>query len=165
MNYIMRHWGFILFFLCVVAISIALIAEYFFHILPCKMCLNQRYPYYFIISIFIVCYFINKKTNIWLYILTELAVLYGLFYSVWHIGIEQNLLTGPSSCSGRFGETNSVSDLKEQILNQDIINCNEISWSMLGLSAATLNSILLSLLLLFNTIYIFKIYNNDEEKI
>ena len=161
MNYIMRYWGIVLFILCVVAISSALIAEYFFHILPCKMCLNQRYPYYFIISIFIIFYFINKKTNIWLYILIELAVLYGLFYSVWHIGIEQNLL----SCAGRLEEANSVSDLKEQILNQTIINCNEIRWSMLGLSAATLNSILLSLLLLFNSIYIFKIYADKEKKI
>ena len=165
MNYIIRYWRVILFFLCVVAISSALIAEYFFHVLPCQMCLNQRYPYYFIISIFIVFYFINKTLNIWLYVLTELAVLYGLFYSVWHVGIEQNLFTGPSSCSEKLREANSVSDLKEQILNQDIINCNEISWSMLGLSAATLNSLLLFLLLLLNSIFIFKIYNNIEKKI
>ena len=165
MSYIIRYWGVIFFFLCVSAISSALIAEYFFHILPCQMCLNQRYPYYFIISIFIVFYFINKTSNIWPYIFTELAVLYGLFYSVWHVGIEQNLLTGPSSCSGKLEEGSSVSDLKEQIINQPIISCNEISWSMLGLSAATLNSLLLILLLLFNTIFISKIYKDDEKKI
>ena len=84
---------------------------------------------------------------------------------MWHVGIEQNLLTSPSSCSGKLGEANSVSDLKEQILNQAVINCNEISLSMLGLSAATLNSLLLFLLLLFNTIFIFKIYNDKEQKI
>ncbi len=165
MNYIMRYWGIIIFFLCVVTISSALIAEYIFHILPCQMCLNQRYPYYFIISIFIVCYFIKKASSIWLYILTELAVIYGLFYSVWHVGIEQNLLTGPSSCSRKLEVVNSVSDLKEQILNQTIINCNEISWSIFGLSAATLNSLLLFLLLLFNTIFISRIYRNNGKKI
>ena len=165
MNYIIRYWGVILFFLCVVAISSALIAEYFFHILPCQMCLNQRYPYYFIISIFIVFYFIKKMSNIWLYIFAELAVLYGLFFSVWHVGIEQNLLTGPSGCSGKLEKVNSVNDLKEQILNQAIVNCNEISWAILGISATTLNSLLLFLLLLFNTIFISKIYNNKEKKI
>ena len=165
MNYIIRYWGVILFFLCVVAISSALIAEYFFHILPCQMCLNQRYPYYFIISIFVVFYFITKKPNIWLYILTELSVLYGLFYSVWHVGIEQNLLTGPSSCSRKLEKANSVGDLKEQILNQSIINCNEITWSIFGLSAATLNSLLLFFLLLINTIFISKIYNKSGKKI
>ena len=165
MNYIIRYWGIIFFFLCVVAISSALIAEYFFHILPCQMCLNQRYPYYFIISIFIVFYFITKIPKIWLYVLSELAVLYGLFYSVWHVGIEQNLLTGPSSCFEKLEEGISVSDLKEQIFNQPIISCNEVSWSMLSLSAATLNSLLLFLLLLFNTIFISRIYKDDQKKI
>ena len=165
MNYIIRYWRVILFFLCVVAISSALIAEYFFHISPCQMCLNQRYPYYFIISIFIVCYFIKKTSNIWLYIFAELAVFYGLFYSLWHVAIEQNLLTGPSGCSRNLEKLNSVIDLKKYILNQDIINCNEIIWSMLGLSAATLNSFLLFFLLLFNTIFIFKIYNDSGKKI
>ena len=84
---------------------------------------------------------------------------------MWHVGIEQNLLTGPASCSGKFTEVSSVSDLKEQILNHEIISCNEISWSILGLSAATLNLLLLFLLLLFNTIFIFKVYNNDGMKI
>ena len=112
MNYIIRCWGVIIFFLCVAAISSALIAEYIFNILPCPMCLNQRYPYYFIISIFIIFYFAKKMPNIWFYILTELAVLYGLFYSVWHVGIEQNFLTGPSTCSGKLEKVNSAIDLK-----------------------------------------------------
>ena len=165
MNYIIRYWGIIIFFLSVFAISSALIAEYIFHILPCQMCLNQRYPYYFIISIFIVFYFIKKTSNMWFYILIELAVLYGLFYSVWHVGIEQNLLTGPSSCSRKLEKANSVGDLKEQILNQSIINCNEITWSLFGLSVATLNSLLLFFLLLINTIFISKIYNESGKKI
>ena len=165
MRYLIRYWAIIVFLLSVLAISNALIAEFIFHILPCEMCYNQRYPYYFIISIFIVFYFINKTSNIWLYVLVELAVLYGLFYSVWHVGIEQNLLTGPSSCSGKLREANSVNDLKEQILNQGVINCGEISWSMFGLSAAALNSLLLFMLLLFNTIFIIKIYYDNGKKI
>ena len=165
MRYLIRYWAIAVFLLSVLAIANALIAEFIFNILPCEMCYKQRYPYYFIISIFIVFYFINKTSNIWLYVLTELAVIYGLFYSVWHVGIEQNLLSGPSNCSGKLEEASSVSNLKEQILNQAVINCNEISWSILGLSAATLNSLLLFLLLLFNTIFIFKIYNDKEKKI
>lgn len=165
MSYIIRYWGIIIFFLSLFAISSALIAEYIFNILPCQMCLNQRYPYYFIVGIFTFFYFIKKTINIWFYILTEIAVFYGLFYSLWHVGIEQNLLTGPSGCSKKLENVNSVGDLKEQILNQSIINCNEVSWSMLGLSAATLNSLLLLFLLLINTIYISRIYNKSRKKI
>jgi len=164
MNYIIRYWAVIIFILSIFAISSALIAEYIYHILPCQMCLNQRYPYYFIISIYIIFYFFNKTSNIWFYVLAEIAMLYGLFYSVWHVGIEQNLLIGPSSCLGKLEEVDTVGDLKEQILNQEIINCNEISWSFFGLSAATLNSFLFLLLLLFNIIIIFKIYNETRTK-
>ena len=163
MNYIIRYWGVIIFCLCVAAISIALIAEYIFNILPCKMCLYQRYPYYFIISIFIIFYLLRKTSNLWLYILVELSVLYGLFYSIWHVGIEQNLLTGPSSCSDKLIETNSIDNLKEQILNQAIVSCNEVTWSILGLSAAKLNFLLMFLFLLFNTMFIIKVYYGKEK--
>ena len=54
MNYIIRYWAIVVFILSAIAISSALIAEYVFNLLPCKMCLYQRYPYYFIISIFIL---------------------------------------------------------------------------------------------------------------
>ena len=65
--------------------------------------------------------------NIWLYILNEIAVLYGLFYSIWHVGIEKKLIPGPSNCSSFIKEKNSIEELKEQILNQTIVNCNDIS--------------------------------------
>ena len=163
MKYLIRYWAIIAFLLSIFAISSALTAEYIFDIFPCKMCLNQRYSYYFIISIFTLFYFFKKTSSIWLYILTELAVLYGLFYAVWHIGIESNLLTGPSSCSGRLKEVSAIDNLKEQILNQAIVSCNEVTWSILGLSAAKLNFLLMFLFLLFNTMFIIKVYYGKEK--
>jgi len=163
MNYIIRYWAIAVFILSTIAISSALIAEYVFNLLPCKMCLYQRYPYYFIISTFIIFYFFQKKFNIWFYILTELAIIYGLFYSIWHVGIEQNLLPKPQSCSGSLKKLSSIENLKEQIFNQEIINCNDISWSIIGFSAATLNAILLIFFLLFNTALIIKIYYDKKK--
>jgi len=163
MSYLIRYWAVTFFTLSIIAISSAFIAEYIFNLLPCKMCLYQRYPYYFIISIFILFYLFRITSNIWLYILTELAILYGLFYSIWHVGIEKKLITGPSNCSSFIKEKNSIEELKEQILNQIIVNCNDISWSILGLSAATINTILLFLFLLFNTTFIIKVFYEKEK--
>ena len=70
-------------------INLWIILEFIFNFLPCKMCVQQRYPYYFIIIIFILFYLFNKKINLLFNILTEFAIIYGLFYSVWHVGIEQ----------------------------------------------------------------------------
>ena len=86
-------------------------------------------------------------------------ILYGLFYAIWHVGIEQNILKGPASCSGSLLQTDSVQDLKQQITNKPVINCSEIIWSVGGLSAATLNSILQLFILIFNTIFIIRYFN------
>ena len=158
MSFVIRYWAFIFFILSIIAISSALIAEHFFNFFPCKMCLYQRYPYYFIICIFILFYFFLKISNIWLYILTELAILFGLFYSLWHVGIEKKILPELSGCTSSFNNSNSLTELKDEILNQAIIACDEINWIILGLSAATINSLLLLFLLIFNTIFLFKYY-------
>ena len=164
MNYILKNWLILLFTLSIIALISALSAEYFFYLFPCKMCLKQRHTYYAIITVLIFFYFFRKINTILLFILTESSILYGLFYSVWHIGIEQKILQGPISCSGILSQTNSIQDLKNQISNQSIVSCADISWTILGLSAATINSILLLLILIFNSIYILKIFY-DQKKI
>ena len=150
MNTIKKYWVVIVLITSVIAISIALIAEYFFEILPCKMCLYQRYPYYFII-IFSLVYFFTKKTPLaWYYWIINFSFIIGLFISLWHVGIEQKILPGLSGCSNIIEKTSSLKNLKEQIINQNIINCDEITWSFIGISMATYNSLLLILLLLLN---------------
>ena len=154
MNLIQKNWLGLFFLLSIFAIGSALVAEHFFNLAPCKMCLKQRHTYYAIISLISVFYFFNQKNNIWLHILNEVAILYGLFYALWHVGIEKNILQGPTSCSGILSKTNSLQNLKEQISNQAIVSCSDVSWSILGFSAASINSLLLLFILTFNTIFI-----------
>ena len=162
MNIILKNWIIILFSICCIALLTALYAEYFLNLAPCEMCLKQRHPYYAIIIILILFYFFQQLKNIWLFILASIAIIYGLFYAIWHVGIEQKLLPGPTSCSGTLSTTNSIQNLKDQINNQPIINCSDISWTILTLSAATINSVLLLLILAFNSIYIYKNYYGQK---
>ena len=161
---VLNNWLSILFILSSLAIGSALIAEYFFDLAPCKMCLKQRHPYYVIISLVILFYLFKKTTNIWLFILSQLALLYGLFYAIWHVGIEKKILPGPASCSGALRQTDSIQNLKEQISNQAVINCSEITWIIAGFSAATLNTLLILLILIFNTIFIFRYFYGEKKK-
>ena len=153
---ILRNWFYIVSFISLIAISIALIAEYIFNLQPCVMCLKQRQPYYFILLIFILFYFFKNINNLWFYLLVQLASLYGLFYSIWHVGIEQKILSGPASCSGGLSISESVENLKEQIIGKAIINCEDVVWGFLGISAATINTFLLLLIFFLNAIYIQK---------
>ena len=155
---IFRHWIGILFSISLLVIASALIAEHLFDLTPCKMCLKQRHPYYAIIIMVILFYLFHKSQSMWLYLLSHAAILYGLFYAVWHMGIEQKILSGPTSCSGILNQTNSIESLKQQIENQAIINCSDITWTIMGLSAATINSLILLFIFTINTIFIFKNY-------
>tara|TARA_Y100000590_G_C15266874_1_gene843473 strand:- start:39 stop:536 length:498 start_codon:yes stop_codon:yes gene_type:complete len=164
MKIIIKNWSKIIFIISILAISSALIAEYFYNLIPCKMCLYQRYPYYFIIAIFIIFNFFKKNHLIFLYMLFELSIFYGLFYSGWHVGIERKIFKSPSGCANEFNDISSTAALKQQIVNQDIVNCSEVSWYILELSAASFNFLLLILLLFFNTMYLYKKLYAKEKK-
>ena len=160
---IFNNWLNILFILSIMAITSALVAEFFFDLAPCKMCLKQRHPYYVIIFLVILFYIFRKTKNIWLFIISQIALLYGFFYAFWHVGIEQKILPGPVSCSGTLSQTNSIQNLKQQITNQAIVNCSEITWAVFGLSAATLNALLLLFFLIFNTIFIVQYFYGTKK--
>jgi len=164
MKRFLDNWLNIIFILSLIATVVALIAEYFFNLIPCNMCLKQRYPYYVIILIITLFYIFPKLKNIWSYLLIEISIIYGLFYSIWHVSVEQKILKSPASCSGTLSKTNSIQNLKEQITNQAMVSCSDINWVILGFSAATINSILLLFILIFNSMYIINsIY--DKKKI
>ena len=160
---IINNWLNILFILSIIAITSALFAEFFYDLEPCKMCLKQRHPYYAIIFLIILFYFFRQAKNIWLFVLCQIALLYGLFYAAWHVGIEQKILPGPASCSGILSQTDSIQNLKQQITNQAIVNCSEITWAVFGLSAATLNALLLLFFLIFNTIFIVQYFYGTKK--
>ena len=158
MKIISDNWIKVILILSIFAISTALIAEHFFNINPCKMCLNQRYPYYFIIAAIIIYYLIKKNFTIFFSVLFELAIFYGLFYSIWHVAIETGLLKGPAGCSISLEDSSSLENLKKQILEQQVISCEDINWVFFGISAASINTLLLLFFLIFNTIFIYKSY-------
>ena len=87
MKFILRNWMAIILILSSGALISAHIAEHFFNLPPCQMCLKQRYPYYAIILIIIFFVLLRQTKNILLFILNEFAILYGLFYAIWHVGI------------------------------------------------------------------------------
>jgi len=159
-----KYWFYIIGLISVIAIGSALIAEYYFNLEPCKMCLKQREPYYAITAIFIIFLLFKWQKKIWFFICTQTISVYGLFYAIWHVGIENKILQGPTSCSEVLNISNETSNLKEQILSKAVINCEDVIWSMFGLSAATINSLLLFLIFVINAIYLWNNYASKKTK-
>tara|TARA_B100000575_G_scaffold224657_1_gene185144 strand:+ start:10023 stop:10508 length:486 start_codon:yes stop_codon:yes gene_type:complete len=160
---ILRYWNYLLIIISVIAIASALIAEYIFNLQPCELCLKQRHPYYLIIFVSLIIFFIPSFQRSILYVLIQLAAIYGIFYSVWHVGVENKLLKGPGGCTVGLSNSLSTADLKEQILSQQVISCDEVVWSFFGISAASLNTMILLFIFVINGLYIYKIYVKQEK--
>ena len=159
---IIRNWSNLLFVISFISISSALVAEYFFNLQPCELCLKQRQPYYLILICLVFIFLLKNLNKIWLYVVIQFASVYGLFYSVWHVGVENKILKGPAGCSAMLTSSKSASDLKEQILSKQVISCDEVIWSFFGISAASINTLVLLVIFIFNAIYLYR--NNGFKK-
>ena len=161
---IIRNWTLLLFIISLISISSALTAEYFFNLQPCELCLKQRHPYYLILVCLVFIFIIKNLNKIVFYLLIQLSAVYGLFYSIWHVGVENKILKGPSGCSVMLKNSESASDLKAQILSKQVISCDEVIWSFFGISAASINTLVLLVIFILNAIYLLKNYGIKKEK-
>tara|TARA_B100001769_G_C21837717_1_gene454711 strand:- start:22 stop:318 length:297 start_codon:yes stop_codon:yes gene_type:complete len=98
-----------------------------------------------------------------MFCLIQLSTVYGIFFSIWHVGVENKLLKGPSGCSSSLSISSDISALKEQILSKQVISCDEVIWSFFGISAATINTLLLLFIFVTNGLYIYKNYGKKEK--
>ena len=161
---IIRNWAALLFLISFMSISSALVAEYFFNLQPCELCLKQRHPYYLILICLVFIFLLKNFNKIWLYILIQFVSVYGLYYSIWHVGVENEILKGPAGCSAMLISSESAADLKAQILSKQVISCDEVIWSFFGISAASINTLVLLVIFILNAIYLLRYYEIKKEK-
>ena len=161
---IFKNWNALILITSIISISTALIAEFIFNLQPCELCLKQRNPYYFMIFISILIYLVPVSYKLLGYLLIQLSTIYGLFYSIWNVGVENSLLKGFFGCSVSLDITENVSDLKQQILSKQVISCDEVIWSLFGFSAASINALVLLFIFIINAIYIYNNYDQKKEK-
>ena len=107
---------------------------------PCKLCIYQRFPY--IISILLVLSILLFKKNVKIHLLILAIIsLVGSILAFYHFGIEQGFFTESLVCKDE-GITNTLT--KEQILEQlknSAISCKVVSFRILGISLASINTI------------------------
>jgi len=147
----------IIFIFSLLSLLIALYIEFYLGYSPCKLCIYQRIPY--LLAIFITFLGINYYKNlIWLYLLLIIFFL-SLLLSGYHFGIEQEIFSEFSGCTG---DSINITDKNEllELLNSEVNSCKNVDFRILGLSLATIN-FLLSFLIF---ILIFKVIKNEKNK-
>ena len=129
----------ILSFVSLVLIS-AFVIEYGLGHQPCKLCLYERIPYILSILLIIKILFVKKYEKITLFILFLIFIASAVL-AFYHFGIEQGFFSESFVCKvGDLSGTLSKEQLLEQ-LNKNSISCKDVSFRVLGLSLATINTI------------------------
>jgi disulfide bond formation protein DsbB len=120
-------------------------------IVPCPMCLEQRWAYYAIIPLAILIAIaagVGAPRGV-LFVglaLIALAALGNSGYGAYHAGVEWKFWPGPSSCTGPGINLGGGGSLLDQLDKVKVVPCDVVQWRFLGISLAGYNA-LISLLM------------------
>jgi disulfide bond formation protein DsbB len=118
----------------------ALLFQYVGGIQPCELCLYQRWPYYGVIAATLIAVIVgDRRVSLAILGLAALAFLADAALAFYHVGVEQHWFAGPSACSGAPITGGSVADMKAQLLARPPVRCDEVAWSLFGVSLAGWN--------------------------
>ncbi len=130
-------------------ISIAILGgayafQYLGGLQPCTLCLYQRWPWWVagvlaLLALFIVA---DRRLCRALVALSALSVLIGAGIAFYHVGVEQQWWAGPTACSGGGGTPQTLEELRTQVLSAPAVRCDEVAWSLFGISMAGYNGLI-----------------------
>ena len=135
--------------------AVTLAGAWFFQlvleILPCPVCLEQRYAYYFAVPFAALLGLAAAKGAPRPLLLAGLAILAlaalaNASLGAYHAGVEWGFWQGPTDCTGPIGNFGSAGSLLERLDKVKVVRCDEVQWRFLGLSLAGYN-VLISLLM------------------
>lgn len=108
---------------------------------PCELCILQRWPHLVAALIGVLIWFLGWRR--WLAALGLLAALTATGLAIYHSGVELKLWLGPQHCSsGVTGlATMSTQDLMTALQDAPVVRCDEVAWSLFGISMAGWNAI------------------------
>lgn len=136
------------------AISAAWIFELVFGYIPCKLCLWQRWPYYFGIPLIVLALLSMNSGRLGvargLAGLVALVFLASFALGVYHAGVEWKFWAGPADCGGRiFSGPASVQDFAKSLESARVVSCTDAPWRFFWLSFAGWNALISAVLIAF----------------
>ncbi len=120
-------------------IGFVLFSQYVQHYEPCELCLRERWPWYGVIALGLAG---TVAPSRWLLALTGLVLLISAGLGLHHSGVEQHWWAGPSACTGGATGARTIAELRALLHAQKAVQCDQIAWTLFGLSMATYNFVL-----------------------
>ncbi len=125
------------------ALALALIAEHWGGLQPCILCIYQRYVYGVALAVGLCgALLVRPPLARAVMILAGLVFLGGMALSVFHVGVEQHWWRGTAGCHApALDMTQSLDQLRAQMLDTSFVPCDQVPWSLFGISMAGYNAL------------------------
>ncbi|MDA9817991.1 disulfide bond formation protein B [Flavobacteriaceae bacterium] len=136
-----KHLPTFLFIASSSALVFAYIAEYYFKLIPCELCLLQRKPFIIILALSSIAIFFKlpKKLQKIITYLSLLTIIANIFLASYHVGVEKGIFSAPNSCSPAIIKTDDLVELEKIITQTTAIRCDKPVFIIGSLSMAFLN--------------------------
>lgn len=120
----------------------ALMFQYVGGLAPCHLCLIQRWPHRIAILLGLLALALPDRARQLLAWAGAATMTVSAGLGLYHAGVEQKWWEGPTTCTSGDISGVATGDLLDQIMNAPVVHCDQIAWSMWGISMAGWNGIL-----------------------
>jgi len=109
---------------------------------PCSMCYWQRYGHIAVMALaWLALLPTGRSVRLAFLSLTGLALLVTAGLAGYHAGAAWKWWTGPSACTANSLGARTVEEAKRMLRMTNMVRCDEIPWSLCGLSMAGWNAV------------------------
>jgi len=143
----------------ILSLSIAYFIQYVLGHKPCNLCIIERIPYIAAIIFISLIFILNRYQKI-ISSLILIFFIFGAVVSFYHFGIEQGFFSESLVCDLGNSQPLNKEDLLNQLKKTEIVSCKEVTFRFLGLSLATINTVI-SLILSGIIIRVIKNYGKN----
>jgi disulfide bond formation protein DsbB len=146
--------------LSIFALTSAYFIQYFLGHKPCNLCLIERIPYLAAVILIFLIFILSKYEKLFS-LIVGLFFIFGAIVSFYHFGIERGFFSESLVCDLKnIDKALSTQDLLKQ-LEKNKVSCKDVTFKILGLSLATLNTIIS---LIISSIMIRIVINYEKNK-
>ena len=118
----------------------AILFQYVGGLAPCSLCIWQRWPHLAVMILAII-----GLRGIMPRLMLGLILIAGLISAAlgsYHAGIEWGFWAGPSGCTSNLALDGDITAMTQQLLDTPLVRCDDVAWSLFGLSMAGWNALI-----------------------
>ncbi|MBV9554101.1 MAG: disulfide bond formation protein B [Alphaproteobacteria bacterium] len=121
-------------------LGVAMASQYWGGLSPCELCLLQRWPWRVAIIVSAIALAAGERHPMSLIaVLLGLVFLAGAGLAFYHVGVEQHWFAGPTACTAGGADAGNVDALRAQLIGKQPVLCDQVQWSLVGISLAGWN--------------------------